>query len=126
VTNGVDDHLVDKVVKNFGNSKLIDEIRCALCQITNKSLAYAARQMSEDSPIAPVAAANAHDQSCGSALLRFEIAGSNSLITGRVDGVNFLLGQLSIPLLLRGKVIARARPNKLRKPQNSVGYFCVI
>jgi len=85
LTNGVDDHLIENMVKRFGNRKLINEIRCALCQIANRCLAFAARRMTEDSPFAPVAAANAHDQSRGSALLRFEIAGSNSLITGRVD-----------------------------------------
>jgi hypothetical protein len=89
LTNGVYDHLIDNMVKSSGSHKLINEICCALCQIANKCLAFAARRMTEYSPFAPVAAANARDQSCGSALLRFEIASSNSLTTGRVDWVNF-------------------------------------
>jgi hypothetical protein len=84
LTNGVDDHLIDKMVESLGNRKLINEEYSALCQVENRCMAFAARRMTEDSPFAPVAAANVHDGSRNSAVLRFEIAGSNSSITGRV------------------------------------------
>jgi len=84
LTNGVDDHLIENIAKSYGNRKLTNEKYCALCQVEKRCLAFATRRMTKDSPLAPVAAANVHDRSRNSALLRFEIAGSTSLITGRV------------------------------------------
>ena len=79
LTGGVDDHLIDNMVKSFGSRKKINEISCALCQIANRCVAFEARRMKEYSTLAPVAAANTDDQSRGYALLRIEIAGSLSL-----------------------------------------------
>lgn len=85
LTIGVDDHLVDTMVKTYGNCKLISEVFCALCEITHRCLVFGALRITEDSPFAPVAAGNTDDQSRGSALYRIEISGSHSLRTAVLE-----------------------------------------